>query len=94
MQDRVPDSESTHQHEGSREAAHRPSRRNFLKIGVVGATAAPWLSPAGATTRADEPTPVTDPGKPAQGEHRIRLNVNGQAHAQRPFERDPARRAT
>ncbi|MFP3606475.1 (2Fe-2S)-binding protein [Paraburkholderia sp. SIMBA_053] len=80
MQDRVPDSESTDQHEGLSEAAHRPSRRNFLKIGVAGATAAPWLHQAGAITRAEGPKTVTDSAKPARGEHRIQLNVNGQMH--------------
>ncbi|CAB3733740.1 hypothetical protein LMG22037_05822 [Paraburkholderia phenoliruptrix] len=78
MPDRVPGSEGAHHTDESTETAHRPSRRNFLKIGVVSATATPWLHPAGAATRDSEAKPVTDTDEPGHGEHRIRLNVNGQ----------------
>ncbi|RDJ99709.1 (2Fe-2S)-binding protein [Paraburkholderia lacunae] len=80
MSDRIPDADKSHEAEGSDETAHRPSRRNFLKIGVVSATTAPWLRPAGASTPDTEATPVTDADTPHAGEHRIHLNVNGQTH--------------
>jgi xanthine dehydrogenase YagT iron-sulfur-binding subunit len=81
MSDRIPDTDKSYEADGSDEAAHRPSRRNFLKIGVVSATTAPWLRPAGASTSDTEATPVTDADTPRAGEHRIHLNVNGQTHS-------------
>jgi xanthine dehydrogenase YagT iron-sulfur-binding subunit len=80
MPDRIPDTDSAQQPDGSSGPSHRPSRRNFLKIGVVSATTTPWLHPAAAATRGDAPKPVNDLHKPAEGEHRIQLNVNGQTH--------------
>jgi xanthine dehydrogenase YagT iron-sulfur-binding subunit len=61
------------------ETAHKSSRRNFLKIGVVSATATPWLRPAQAATSGKQQV-ITDTEVLVTGEHRIRLDVNGQTH--------------
>lgn len=79
MSDTVPEKNGDHGMDGPGDDPHRPARRNFLKIGVVGATATSWLNPAGAATRA-APEPVVDPTTTAEGEYRVQLNVNGQMH--------------
>jgi xanthine dehydrogenase YagT iron-sulfur-binding subunit len=63
------------------EAVHRPSRRNFLKIGVVSATATPWLRPAGAAVLETKSVPADVVGDVADTGHRIELNVNGKVYA-------------
>lgn len=80
MSERIPDTDKAPLPERANETAHRPSRRNFLKIGVVSATATSWLPPAGAATRDEPSRPIDDAGKPSAGEHRIQLDVNGQTH--------------
>jgi xanthine dehydrogenase YagT iron-sulfur-binding subunit len=64
----------------SDEATHRPSRRNFLKIGVVSATATPWLRPVGAAVLETKTASADVAATPADTERRIELNVNGQVH--------------
>lgn len=57
-----------------------PSRRNFLKFGVssvAAATVSTWIPGAVAAAQA---TAQVDEEAPKQGERRIQLKVNGQAH--------------
>jgi xanthine dehydrogenase YagT iron-sulfur-binding subunit len=80
MSAKNPDEGGAREPDNQAEADHKPSRRNFLKIGVVGAAATPWLRPGYAATPGTAPLPVHDVGTPGSGEHRIRLDVNGQVH--------------
>lgn len=79
MSAKNPDKESAHHSDSESEAGHKPSRRNFLRIGVVGATASPWLHPVHAATPGTM-QPAQDTEAPGSGEYRIHLDVNGQTH--------------
>lgn len=60
----------------------QPSRRNFLKFGASGiaaATVSTWI-PSALAEAASVTQTVEDKDAPAVGEHRIRLQVNGQTH--------------
>jgi xanthine dehydrogenase YagT iron-sulfur-binding subunit len=61
------------------ETTRKTSRRNFLKIGVVSATATSWLRPVQAATSSEQPV-INDSEVLAAGERRIRLDVKGQTH--------------
>lgn len=80
MSAKKPDENGTHEPANETGGAHKPSRRNFLKIGVVGAAATPWLRPGQAATPVTAPLLTHEAEAPRAGEHRIRLDVNGQVH--------------
>ena len=79
MSDKSSEKDRRRQPPTEAETTHKTSRRNFLKIGVVGATATPWLRPVQAATSGKQPV-INDTEVLAAGEHRIRLDVNGQTH--------------
>jgi xanthine dehydrogenase YagT iron-sulfur-binding subunit len=79
MPDKISEKDLRRQPTTDAETAGKSSRRNFLKIGVISATATPWLRPVQAATSGKQPV-TTDAEVLAAGECRIRLDVNGQTH--------------
>ena len=79
MSDKNSEKDRWRQPPADAETTHKTSRRNFLKIGVVSATATSWLRPVQAATSGEQPV-INDSEVLAAGERRIRLDVNGQTH--------------
>ncbi|MFH0022912.1 (2Fe-2S)-binding protein [Pseudomonas fluorescens] len=71
------------QERDSQSSLVQPSRRNFLKFGASGiaaATVSTWIPSALAEVASEPLVVVEDKDAPAAGEHRIKLQVNGQTH--------------